>query len=217
VLAGPHGPALPVAGALAALALLGIAPMPYPARAAGVATVAACGLLVSSQDRFANATMVNEVVLYVGVLVLGSALSFRSWHRASYLSRALVALGLALCAGWLWMSHAVEHLTVLETHWQEWIPRLLHLLLALTLILSLLAFMDAGTTGGARAWAVLLACWYAMHVWVQLLGRLWPPDTAQPSLGAASAPAIMYAATPIFMALLSMALAQLLAVAAAGE
>lgn len=217
MLVGHQGPGMPVAGALIALALLGIAPMPYPARAAGIATVAACGLLVSGQLHFAEGVRVDDIVLYLGVLVLGTALCFRSWHRASYLARALVALGLALCAGWLFMSHGLERLTIVETNWQAWLPRVLQLLLALTLILSLLAFMDAGTTGGARAWAWLLAVWYAAHVWVQLIGRLWPPGFPPPSLGAAATPTLIYAATPIFMTLLCIALAQLLAVAASNE
>jgi len=218
VLCGPSGFGLPIGGAFLALGALGLVPMPYQARAAALVTVAASGLAIVTWSRIERATDLEQIVLLVGVLLLSMALLFRSWHRASLLARALVALGASVCAGWLAMSDGLQKLLILEAGWQQWLPAVLPLPLAIVLLLSLLAFMDSRSTGGCVAWASLLLGWYALHAWVELVPLLWP-DRGR---GFGSVPvdgnlALTMLSGPLFAIVLAAALAQLLSVATAAE
>ena len=137
--------------------LLGFVPLPYAARASALAAVAGSGLAVVTWHAFAaQALDLDALVLRIGVLSLAMALFFRAWHRGSLLARALVALGIALCAGGLWMSGSLGALLALDGGVQSWLLPLSSLGLAVLLMLSLLAFMDSRTTGGCAAWASLL-------------------------------------------------------------
>lgn len=215
-LSGASGIGLPLAGAFLALALLGAVPMPYQARAAALVTVAASGLSVVTWSKLQRTGDVERVGLLIGVLVLSVALLFRSWHRASLLARALVALGATVCGGWLVMSGVLQRLLVLEGGWQQWVPSVLPLALAIVLLLSLLAFMDSRSTGACSAWAALLLGWYTLYTWTELLARgagaaatsLWELD---PEF------AMAVLSGPLFAAVLAAGLAQLLSVATAAE
>ncbi len=215
---GPHGLGVPMGGAFLALVVLGLVPMPYPARAAALVTVAGSGLTIVTAQRLERATGLEPLVLMVGTCVLAMALLFRSWHRASLLSRALVPLGIALCAGWLWMSRSLPQLLILDSAWQAWLPPVLSVPLALILMLSLLAFMDSRSTGACGAWAVTLLGWYTLYTWVELLGRYWPAHSAAFELArVAPDSALALLSEPLFTAGLALGLAQLLAVATASE
>ncbi|MGD8863511.1 MAG: hypothetical protein PVI30_26085, partial [Myxococcales bacterium] len=125
-------------------------------------------------------------------------------------------LGLSVCVGWLWMARVLETLTILEIHWQAWLPTVLQVPFALLLMLSLLAFMDSRSTGGCAAWSALLLSWYAGFQWSHLLARYWPKDAAgfeQANVAAQTAAAAL--AQPLFLALLAVGLAQLLALVTA--
>jgi hypothetical protein len=218
LLAGLHGVAVPVAGAFAALGLLGPLPMGYAARAAATATIAGCGLSVASFAEAASTGRAEPVVLSAGVTLLAAALLFRAWHRASLLARALVALGSAVCAGFLAMSQALQRLPIVDPSWQAWLPQLVQLALVLLLFLSLLAFMDSRSTGGCDTWAVLLLGWYASFRLIELLIWRWPAQgqavLEKASLAELSA---LHAAAPLFVGALSLALAQLFATHAARQ
>jgi hypothetical protein len=218
LLCGPRGLGLPVGGALLALAALAAMPMPYPARAMSLATVAGSVFAVVAWHRADRASDLEPVVLGLGVVVLAMALLFRSWHRASWLARALVAVGLALCAGWLWSSQALQQLLVLDSRFQAWFGPVLCVPFALLLLLSLLAFMDSRSTGACALWAALLLLWYGVHDWAALAVRYWPAGASRPLLERVPAEvAVTWFSAPLFAAVLAAALAQLLAVATADE
>lgn len=210
--------ALPVAGALAILALLGASPMPYAARAASVVAIGAAALTVTAAERIAAGGGPVALVLDIGIVVLGAGLAFRAWHRASLVARLLVLVGVLVCGGWLWLTHAFTELTILDTKWQGWLPRVVPVLLTIVLMLSLLAFMDARSTGGSGAWAGALLVWYAIHQWARLAAESWLVGAMAPAL-AHLPPAVVAAgiAGPLFVALVAVGLAQLLAVAASDE
>jgi hypothetical protein len=216
VLGGPSGLALPVGGAFLALTLLGLVPMPYHARATALVTVAGSGLAVVTWSRLEQLAGIEPLVLLIGVLLLGMALLFRAWHRASLLSRALVAIGATVCAGWLSMSGALPRLLILEAGFQHWLPAVLVAPLIVVLLLALLAFMDSRSTGGCTAWAALLLSWFAAYSWAELL-PLYLPAQARGLDLARVAPELVVpsVAIPLFAAVLAAGLAQLLSVATA--
>jgi len=217
-LCGPSGFGLPIGGAFLALGLLGLVRMPYQARAAALATVAGSGLAIVTWSRLGSATDFERLVLLIGVLLLSMALLFRSWHRASLLARALVALGASVCAGWLAMSDGLQKLLILEAGWQRWLPSVLPLPLAIVLLLSLLAFMDSRATGGCVAWAALLLGWYALHAWIELVPLLWPEQgRGFASIAVDGNLALTILSGPLLVIVLAAALAQLLSVATAAE
>ncbi|HKP63669.1 MAG TPA: hypothetical protein VJV78_43340 [Polyangiales bacterium] len=213
-----HGRGLgaPLCGAFAALALLGLPRMGYSARAGAVATVAATGLaLVLWADEGTEAGP-RAVVLTLAVTLLATGLLFRSWHRASVLSRFMVALGILLGVSFLWMSEAFNQLTLLDTTWQSWAPILIALPFGILLMLSLLVFMNARTTAGAGAWACFVLLWYALHATVEMLHAVWPKDAESPDFSRVDLQTLLaWGSAPIFSALLTLALAQLIASALA--
>jgi hypothetical protein len=213
-----QGLGIPLGGAFAALALLGIVPLAYAARAAAVMTVAGSGLSVVIWDRFEHGESLDPLVPLIGCSLLATSLLFRSWHRASLLARALVALGIVLCAGWVWMTGALQRLLVLEGHWQSWLPALLVVPLVILLLLSLLAFMDSRSTGGCALWSALVLAWYALFAWLDVVLLAWPASAAHADWQRVSPDiAITLVSGPLFAVALVLALAQLLAVATASE
>lgn len=213
-----QGLGIPLGGAFAALALLGVVPLAYAARAAAVMTVAGSGLSVVIWDRLQHGEALDPLVPLIGCSLLATALLFRSWHRASLLARALVALGIVLCAGWVWMTGALQRLLVLEGHWQSWLPALLVVPLVILLLLSLLAFMDSRSTGGCALWSALVLAWYALFAWLDVVLLAWPASAARADWQRVSPDiAITLVSGPLLAVALVLALAQLLAVATASE
>lgn len=210
---GGQGIAVPLAGAFAALAALGFAPMAYAARAAAIGTVAGSALGVAAFVETAATGRFEPLVLAAGVTVLGAALLFRAWHRASWLARALTALGIAVCAGFLAMSEALQRLPIVDPSWQAWLPQVLQLVLVLLLLLSLLAFMDARSTGGCDAWAFSLLGWHVLFRGVETLAWRFPAggvvvDAAEVA-AQASGHAALQSAIPLLAGMFALALAQL--------
>jgi hypothetical protein len=217
-LCGASGLGIPLGGAFLALAVIGLVPMPYQARAAAVVTVSGTALSVVTWSRLERAADLEPLVLLIGVLSLSMALLFRSWHRASLLARALVALGVILCAGWLGMSDGLHKLMILDAGWQRWLPAVLPLPLAIVLLLSLLAFMDSRSTGGCTAWASLVLGWYALQVWVELIPIFAPAQARGFALDRGAAElAVTVLGGPLLTVVLAAGLAQLLSVATAAD
>jgi hypothetical protein len=217
-LCGIQGMGLPLGGAFATLAALGIAPMGYAARASAVVTVSGTGLTLVTWEQLKGASVLEPFVLLIGVGTLSTALLYRAWHRGSLLARALTLLGLSVCVGWLWMARALETLTILDIHWQAWLPTVLQVPFALILMLSLLAFMDSRSTGGCAAWASLLLSWYAGFQWSHLLAQYWPEDaTGFEQANVAAQTAATALAQPLFLSLLAVGLAQLLSLVTAAK
>src|SRR4029077_8474100 len=117
---------------------------------------------------------IANITLTVAVTLLASGLLFRAWHRAALLSRIMVGAGVMLGALFLWMSGDLADLTMFDMSWQSWLPRLVGLSFGILLMLSLLAFMDARSTGGSAVWAVFVLCWQELHSALQILLRGWP-------------------------------------------
>jgi hypothetical protein len=220
---GPHGIAVPLAGAFAALIALGAAPMAYAARASAVATVAGAALGVAAFVETTATGRFEPLVLATGVTVLSAALLFRAWHRASWFARALTAFGIAVCAGYLAMSEALRRLPIVDPSWQAWLPQLLQLVLVLLLFLSLLAFMDARSTGGCDAWALSLLGWYVVFRAVETLAWRFPAASVAIDGAAAkvareaSEHAALHSAIPLFAGMFALSLAQLWASHAAAR
>ena len=209
-----HGQGLgwPLAGAFCALALLGLPPMPYSGRASAVTTVSAMGLGLLLWSDAPSPGGASRIMLAAAVALLGSGLLFRAWHRASALSRFIVASGIGLASLFLWLSGELSDLTLVDTAWQSWLPRVVALTLALLLLLSLLAFMDARSTGGAAVWAGFILCWMGVHSVAAILHAAWPKGADAIDLARIPHDTLLaWTSAPLLTALLSIGLAQLMA------
>ncbi|MFI5306026.1 MAG: hypothetical protein ACHQ53_01660 [Polyangiales bacterium] len=215
IVRGPHGLATPVGAAFVALCVLALLPIDYAARAALVAVVSGAALALAALAMLDGAVSLQPLALMIGVTVLATALLFRSWHRASVLARGLVALGLVVCGGWLWLSGSLPRLLILEGEWQRFLQPVLAIPFTIVLLLSLLAFMDSRSTGACVAWAGSLLGWHLVYGWASLLIACWPPHAALDLTRVSRATALVSISAPLFVVALSLGLAQLLAVATA--
>jgi len=207
-----QGIGLPLAGAFGGLALLGLPPMPYAGRASAVVTVAATGLALVLWADAGTAGGVPTIILTIAVATLATGLYFRAWHRASVIARMIVTLGVLTGATFLWMSGDLADLTVFDTAWQSWLPRLMGLSFGILLLLSLLAFMDARSTGGAAVWATFLVCWQALHAGVEVLHFAWPKSATSPDFSRIPIDNLLaLVSTPLLTTLFALGLAQLMA------
>jgi hypothetical protein len=212
-----QGMGLPLAGAFGGLALLGLPPMPYVGRAAAVVTVAATGLALVIWADASSPGGPPTIVLTFAVALLATGLHFRAWHRASMIARLIVSAGVLTGATFLWMSGDLADLTVFDTSWQSWLPRLVGLSFGILLMLSLLAFMDARSTGGAAVWAIFMVCWQAVHAAVDVLHSAWPKYMASPEFSRIPVNSLLASiSTPLLTALFALGLAQLMAAGLAG-
>jgi hypothetical protein len=202
----------PLAGAFCALSLLGLPPMPYSGRASAVTTVSATGLALLLWSDAPNPGGASRIMLTAAIALLGSGLLFRAWHRASTLSRFIVASGIGLACLFLWLSGELSDLTLVDTAWQSWLPRVVALTLALLLLLSLLAFMDARSTGGAAVWAGFILCWMGVHAVAAILHAAWPKGADAIDLTRLPQDTLLaWTSAPLLTALLSIGFAQLMA------
>ncbi len=210
---GEHGMGVPLSALFLALLLLGLPRMPYAARASAVTAVAGSGLaLVLWTEELARATQPDALVLTIAVALLATGLFLRGWHRASNLARALVAIGLLAGACYLAIDDALRSLTVFDTEWQSWVPRLMSVCFGLLLMLALLAFMDSRTTGGCGVWGACMLCFYTLTTSIDLLRAIWPKSAASPELSRVSSDiALSWLCAPLFTAAFCVALSQLLA------
>ncbi len=209
---------VPLGAAFLGLALLGLPSMPYVARAAAVATVSATGLsLVLWADANGPSSMAQASLL-AAITALTTGLFLRSFHRASGLARALVTSGILLSAVWLFHFGDFSRLSRIDTGMHVWLPRWLDFALVLTLMLSLLSFMDARTTAFASGWATLALLWYVAKAVGELVQLAIPEGVQQLDLTRLyTNAALSWASSPLLCALLSLGLAQLLAASLAAK
>ena len=207
-----QGMGWPLAGAFCALALLGLPPMPYSGRASAVSTVSATALALLFWSDAPSEGGGSRFMLTVAVNLLATGLLFRSWHRASLVARIIVGAGIILSGLHLWLSGELQELTLADVTWQSWLPRIVVFLFCILLLLSLLAFMDARSTGAAGAWSAFTLIWQGMHSAVTIVHAGWPKDAATFELARVPTQTLLaWTSTPLLSALLSVALAQLLA------
>jgi hypothetical protein len=207
---------LPLISAFVALVLLGLARMPYPGRAAAVATIAATGLALVVWVDVSRPDGNVAVALTLSVTLLATGLYFRAWHRSSLMSRLLVLFGVLAGMLFLGLSGEFSELTMVDTAWQSWAPRLLGLPFGLLLMLALLAFMDSHTTAAASVWATCILVWYWLRTCVELLRTMRPAGAPMPEFRSLSQERLLLELSgPIFTALLALSLAQMFAAARA--
>lgn len=207
----------PLVGAFCALALLGLPPMPYSGRASAVSTVSATVLALLFWSDGPSEGGASRVMLTVAVNLLATGLLFRSWHRASVVARIVVAAGIALSSLHMWLSGEFHELTLSDVTWQSWLPRIVVLVYCILLLLSLLAFMDARSTGGASVWAAFVLVWQGLHSLVTIVHAGWPKGAEAFDLASVPADTLLaWTSTPLLSGLLTIALAQLLAAGLAG-
>jgi hypothetical protein len=214
---GQQGIGVPLSVLLLALVVLGLAMMPYAARATAVLAVSGSGLaLVLWTEELAHAVEPATLLLSIAVTLLATGLFLRSWHRASLLARTLVVLGIMAGAAHLALNDAVRSLTMLDTQWQSWAPRVFVVVLCLLLVLALLAFMDARSTGACSVWAGAVLLFHSASSTLDLLRASWPNGTHTPDLARIPPDLVLaWIVGPLFNAAFAIAIAQMLAMALA--
>lgn len=173
-LGGPGLGVLLGAAALACVAIASATPMSYGRRGFTVAGIVAAGLVATVWARLAEGAAPATPLLAVGTVLLGGGLLFRAAWRASHTARLVVALGMAAVAVWFGWAGGILGMTNLDMAWQSWAPAVLRVGFVLLLLFSLLAFMDATSTAGARVWGGWLLAWYGLHVGVESASLVWP-------------------------------------------
>lgn len=159
---------------LVLMATAALTPFSYRARAISLTFVGLAASGLSLWQQVIHGMPVEGIVLAAAVILLSGALLFRAYYRGAGLSRALVAIGVVALGGWFVASGGHESLVMLEGHWQSWAPAATHMTFGLVALLSLMAFMESSTRGGAHVWAVALLVLYAIHVDLMIASELWP-------------------------------------------
>ncbi len=167
-----HGAA--VAAAMAAAGGIALAPMRYGVRGIAAAVVSAIGLALAARTRLAFGAPIDTAFLSFVCSLLAGGLLVRGYYRASKVARLLVGGGVILGATWFIGSGAITGMTALHLDWQSWMPALLRGGFILTLLLSLLAFMEPTTGAGCRLWGVGVIVWHAVYVATELAVRAMP-------------------------------------------
>jgi hypothetical protein len=190
-------------GVLAGLFLLTRFELAYMLQAALVAGLGGIALAATTSVRVALGGGGDGSILAAASTLLPAALLFRSWYRAAYTARVLIALALLLALTWAaWTSH--RNLLSLEFDWESWVPALSWYVFSILCLLSLLAFMGEETTGGCDVWALGLWVWYGLYACARfaLEGGFEPQQSSFQTLGLLE---------PALAAPTSVALAQLFA------
>jgi hypothetical protein len=106
---------------------------------------------------------------------------------------------------WFVVSGGHESLVMLEGHWQSWAPAITQMAFGLLALLSLMAFMDSSTRGGAHVWAGALLVLYAIYVGVLVAGEVWPLSGQAPSIEGPTIAALLTGAVGTVLAGLALA------------
>ena len=167
------GPALAAVG-LVVLAGLAIAPLSYAQRALGMLSMSLVGVAIGAIHRLGEADPFLSLLLTSGTLVLGGGLLMRHTYRAARLARIVVAAGIGAMTLWFVLSGGFETLAYFEPAWQSWAPAIPKVLLGITVLLSLLSFMDERSTAGARVWATMLLSLYTATMALTVAIQFFP-------------------------------------------
>ncbi|HEX7480025.1 MAG TPA: hypothetical protein VF331_19665 [Polyangiales bacterium] len=207
-----EGLGVPLIGAFVALAMLGLSPMPYAARAWAIVMVSGSALSLLLWSNVSSPMAGESLLLTLVVTVLATGLHFRAWHRGSVLARVMVMVGAFGGAVFLWVSGEFSDLTMTDTAWQSWAPRLLGVPFGMLLMLALLAFMDSRTTGGTSVWGSAVLVWYGLYTYVELMCAVWPKAAPTADLSLATTSMLLsWVSGPLLTALLALGIAQVLA------
>ena len=176
VTGGLHPLAFVSLALLIVTATLALTPMSYRARAVSLTLAGSAATGVALWQQVTHGGSPVSIILAGAVIVLSGALLFRAYYRGARLSRFAVAVGVAALGTWFIISGGHESLVMLEGHWQSWAPAGTQMTFGLLALLSLMAFMESSTRGGAHVWGVALLVLYALHVSLLIAGHVWPMD-----------------------------------------
>jgi hypothetical protein len=94
---------------------------------------------------------------------------------------------------------------MLEGHWQSWAPASTHIMFGLLGLLSLMAFMESSTRGGAHVWAGTLLVLYAVDVGLLVASEVWPVAGQAASIAGPTIAALLTGAVGTIIAGLALA------------
>ena len=195
---------------LITMATLALTPMSYRGRAAGLFFVGSIATGVALWQQALTGVTPEGNILAGATILLSGSLLFRAYYRGARLARVAVTLGVLALGVWFFASGGHESLVTLEGDWQSWAPATTHMAFGLLALLSLMAFMDNSTRGGAHVWAVSLLVLYAVHVGLRVGSDVWPAHSAEVSIEGPTIAAILAGVTGTLVA--GMALAQVFVV-----
>jgi hypothetical protein len=157
-------------------ATLALTPMSYRGRAIGLFLVGSVATGVALWQQMIQGIAPEGMILAAATILLSGSLLFRAYYRGARLARLAVTLGVLALSIWFFASGGHQSLVMLEGDWQSWAPASTHMSFGLLALLSLMAFMDSSTRGGAHVWAVALLALYAVHIGLLVASELWPVD-----------------------------------------
>ncbi len=190
---------------LVLMATLSLTPMSYRARAISLVVAAAVATGVGLWQQTEHALAGESVLLPGAVTLLSAALLFRAYYRGARLSRVLVAVGFVALGVWFVVSGGHESLVMLDGHWQSWAPAATHMTFSLLALLSLMAFMESSTRGGAHVWAVGLLALYVIHLGLLVAAELWPVSGARATIEGPTVAALLTGMVGTIVATLALA------------
>lgn len=191
--------------------------LPFRTRARFVALVSSLGLVacvVAAQAMHLPGTF---AWLSVATTWLAASLFFRAFHRGSKRARAFVALGLGGCVLWAVLAAQQGRFEAFAREWQLWLPTVLTGAFVMILVLSLLAFMTSGSTGGCHVWGALLLVWFAGYAALLASLQISPLEGHGTATLVGELIPTVAIGTPLFATATALALSQLLATARATE
>lgn len=205
---GVHQLTFVSAALLVMMATLALTPMSYRARAISLALSGIIAAGVAQWQQTVHGLSPEGIILAAATTLLSGALLFRAYYRGARFSRIAVAMGVAALGVWFVVSGGHESLVTLEGQWQSWAPATAHMTFGLLGLLSLMAFMDSSTRGGAHVWAVALLVLYAVHIGLLIAGEVWPISGREASIEGPTIAALMTGTVGTIVA--GLALAQVL-------
>lgn len=202
---------------LVALALLvgiltiALTPMSYRGRAISLFLVGTVATSVALWQQTLHGVAAESIALATATILLSGSLLFRAYYRGAKLARVAVSTGVLMLCAWFFLSGGHESLVRLGGHWQSWAPAFTHMAFGLLALLSLMAFMDSTTRGGAHWWAYALLALYTVHIALRVAIQGWPHGGAHGGIPGPTIAAIVAGVVGTVVA--SVALAQVFVVA----
>ncbi|MGB5810471.1 MAG: hypothetical protein WBG86_08075 [Polyangiales bacterium] len=190
---------------------IALTPMSYRGRAVSLFLLGSVTTGVALWQQTLHGIAPESFILATATILLSGSLLFRAYYRGARLARLAVTVGVALLAAWFLLSGGHESLVRVGGHWQSWAPASTHMAFGLLALLSLMAFMDSTTRGGAHWWAYALLGLYAVHIGLLVAIQRWPEPGVTASLAGPTVAAIIAGVVGTVVA--GVALAQVLVVA----
>ena len=159
---------------LITMATVALTPMSYRGRSMALFLVGSIATGVALWQQTVAGIAPEEMILAGATILLSGSLLFRAYYRGARLARVAVTVGVISLGVWFFASGGHESLVMLEGDWQSLAPAITHMTFGLLALLSLMAFMDNSTRGGAHVWAVALLILYAVHIGLLVAGTVWP-------------------------------------------